>query len=175
MSSEVVTERSVRFVVDTMLGDIARWLRVLGYDTLYSRDFEDWKILKIAERDDRIIITRDVGLFRRALRRGLRAVLLDITEVPKELAKIALKTGIRLQVDFSRTRCPHCNSPLRKVTNVAEIAPYVPPTVRYKYREFWFCDKCKKAYWVGNHWKTINKILEESQQILAKMKKKSMK
>lgn len=164
-----------RFVVDTMLGDVARWLRVLGYDTLYSRNYEDWKLLYLAENEGRILITRDAGLYRRAKKKGINALLLDTTEIPEELAFIAMKTCIALKVDFKKTRCPQCNTPLRYVENVNEIAPYVPLSVREKYKDFWFCDKCKKAYWVGNHWKTISRILEESQQILAKLKKRARK
>lgn len=161
-----------KFVVDTMLGDVARWLRVLGYDTLYSRSFEDWKLLHLAKNEDRVLITRDVGLFKRAKKKGINALLISTTKISKELAYIAFRTCITLEVNFNKTRCPHCNTPLRHVKNVSEIAPYVPPSVRNKYEDFWFCDKCKKAYWVGNHWRTITKILEESQQILAEMMKK---
>jgi len=57
-----------KFIVDNMLGSIARWLRILGYDTVYDRNAEDWAIVRRAQLEERIIITKDKGLHNRALK-----------------------------------------------------------------------------------------------------------
>jgi len=163
----------LRFIVDSMLGTIARWLRILGYDTVYDRKAEDWMILRRAELEGRIIITRDRGLHNKALRNGLKSILLWEDELPDRLAHIALVAGINLSVDFSRTRCPEDNTPLEKVQDKREIRGKVPPRVYQLHEDFWICRRCGKVYWVGRHWIQIEKILEEARRKLEEYKLKT--
>jgi len=151
----------MRFIVDSMLGDIARWLRMLGYDTLYSRKYEDWEILKIADRDGRIIITRDIGLFNKARKKGLKVVYVEPSSISDMLASIARKTGLELYFKPNKTRCPYCNTEL-EVLAKAEALSLVPSFIGVKYDRFWCCPKCNKVFWQGRHWKTINSILESA-------------
>ncbi|MEM0380686.1 MAG: DUF5615 family PIN-like protein [Desulfurococcaceae archaeon] len=154
-----------RFVVDTMLGNIARWLRILGYDTLYSRNYKDWEVLKIAERENRVIITRDQGLHHRALNRGLKTIYLYMDGIAKRLAYISLHTGIKLYVDLEHTRCPMCNNELRKVSKDF-VKNNIPPKVYRLHDDFWLCSKCGKVYWIGRHWIKIEEILREARKYL---------
>ncbi len=163
--------REPRFIIDSMLGTLARWLRILGYDTLYSRSYEDWTILKIAEEQDRIIITRDQGLHRRALNRGLKSILVEMDDMAERLAYIAYMTGIRLYVDFSKSRCPICNAELVKVPK-ERVKDKVPPRVYKLHEDFWICPRCGKVYWVGSHWRKIEEILAEARKIYERMKQR---
>lgn len=151
----------VKIVVDSMLGNLARWLRVLGYDTEYSRKMQDKDILSLAIRDDRVVITRDLGLHRRAIRKNLKSVYVppDLTEITDMLTLVAEKLGLSIGFDKSNTRCPLCNSRLTIVPK-AQIASLVPPEVLNKYDTFWYCTRCNKVYWQGNHWKTISDTIE---------------
>jgi len=151
----------VKVVVDSMLGNLARWLRVLGYDTEYSRKMQDGDILSLAIRDSRIIITRDLGLHRRAIKKNLMSVYIppELTEIADMLTLIAEKLGLSIDFDKGNTRCPLCNNRLSIVPK-AQIASLVPPEVLNKYDTFWYCSKCRKVYWQGNHWKTISDTLE---------------
>jgi uncharacterized protein with PIN domain len=153
------------FIADSMLGDVARWLRMLGHDTLYSRRLDDWKILQIAEKDGRIIITRDRGLYMRARKKGLKAVLIDSNEMEEILAKLALKTGLRLEFDPSATRCPYCNVRLEVITK-AEALSLLPQKVVATYDSFWRCPKCGRIYWQGSHWRTIGEVLKNARKVL---------
>ncbi|AEE93496.1 Mut7-C RNAse domain-containing protein [Acidianus hospitalis] len=139
-----------KFIADAMLGKLARWLRILGYDTYYSNDIEDWKVIKIAEKDKRVILTRDRGLCIRAKKKGLECFLIppdyDIISI---LAKLSIKYGIDLEARIEASRCSECNGILEKVDE-----------------NRWRCTRCKKEYWKGKHWKTIEEIL-----IKAKSKK----
>lgn len=155
----------MRFILDSMLGDIARWLRMLGHDTLYSKNYEDWKILRIAEKEDRVIVTRDSGLFRRARMKGLKAVLVEPGRTEDVIAEIALRTGIDLRFDPSRTRCPYCNTQLVVIPK-AEALSFLPAKVVSTYDKFWKCPKCNRIYWQGTHWKTIREVLEKANQIV---------
>lgn len=155
-----------------MLGDIARWLRLLGYDTLYSKDYNDWEILKIAEKEGRTIITRDLSLYRKARKKKIPAIYLEPEDIGEELAYIASRTGIRLVFKPNKTRCPYCNTELMAIPK-AEAMALVPPAVGTKYERFWKCPKCKRVYWQGNHWNTIDKVLESARHKLDRMVKRS--
>ncbi|QGA55000.1 hypothetical protein GFS03_10645 [Sulfolobus sp. E5-1-F] len=146
-----------KFVVDSMLGKIARWLRIMGYDTLYSNDFEDWKILRIAETQKRIIITRDRGIYNRSIKRGLVCILLSAdSNIIRDLAFIAFRSKIDLSVNINATRCPQCNSVLSKLSEGK-----------------WMCPKCKKEYWKGRHWKTIEEVIIKANSELLKLEGKN--
>ncbi len=159
----------MRFICDSMLGDVARWLRLLGYDTLYSRNYEDWEILRIAQKDSRVILTRDVGLFRRARRKKLDAILVEHAPIEDILAEIAFRSGIDLEFSASRTRCPHCNVKLVSISK-AEALSLVKPEVAVKYDRFWLCPRCRRVYWQGNHWKTISAVLEKANRKLLELR-----
>jgi uncharacterized protein with PIN domain len=165
---------NLRFIADAMLGHVARWLRLLGYDTLYYRLSNDWKLLKIAKEEDRILLTRDLGLFRKARKLGIRALFIDDPSIEKVLAFISIKYNITLEFDKNNTLCPECNTRLRYTTSIAEISSKVNKDIVLKYKEFWICSSCSKIYWQGKHWKTILKILESARQeklkILSKIK-----
>lgn len=151
------------FVADAMLGKLARWLRILGYDVVYKRGMEDWQVLSIAEKEKRTIITRDLGLHRRAINRGIRSIYVEGQDVAELLAQVALVAGISLSVDFDRTRCPVCNGELRKVAK-KEVEGKVPEGVYELYNDFWVCRKCGRIYWVGSHWKTIEEELKRARK-----------
>ncbi len=148
----------LKFIVDTMLGDLARWLRILGYDTKYSRDYEDWELLKIASNEKRVLVTRDRGLYWRAKRKGIETILIEEDNIVERLLKVAKTYRIRLYVDSDRTRCTVCNSPLLKVDR-ERVRGKVPQRVYEKYRDFWICPRCGKVYWRGRHWIKIEEIL----------------
>ncbi|RLG85094.1 MAG: hypothetical protein DRO15_07930 [Thermoprotei archaeon] len=166
-----------RFIVDAMLGDLARWLRMLGYDTKYNKNYEDWQLIKIAMDEDRILLTRDMSLFRRANttfrkagRDRLRAFYLEWGDIEDVLANLAillrrkLSIDLRLDIDPLDTRCPICNSPLRYTTSLVEIAGRVPEVIANRYREFWICSGCGKVYWRGKHWITIEEKLKKAKE-----------
>ncbi|MCE4628566.1 MAG: Mut7-C RNAse domain-containing protein [Desulfurococcales archaeon] len=153
------------FILDTMLGELARWLRLLGYDTLYSRVYTDSQILKIAERTGRIVVTRDRGLYIRARKRGLRAVYITGDTIVERLAELAIKVGISLRPDPSRSRCPRCNAPLVVVRDKEKVRGRVPPRSFEAHDVFYVCPRCGMVYWEGSHWKNIRRIAKEAEEL----------
>jgi hypothetical protein len=163
-----------RFIVDSMLGHVARWLRLLGYDTLYFRDIEDWKLLRIAKEEGRILITRDVSLYRRARKENLEAILVEDPEIDTILAELSRRFGVELEFHKDDTRCPECNTRLIYTTSITDVAHKIGKNIALRYKEFWICPKCGKVYWQGKHWKTINQILESARIKKAKLVSKTM-
>jgi len=138
-----------RFIVDAMLGNMISWLRILGYDTLYWEG-DDKKLIEVAMKEDRIILTMDRDLALIAARNGLEAFLIPNNEASRILAELSKRYGISLEFDPYETRCPVCNHLLEMVN--AES------------REEWICPSCGKKYWKGSHWRNIMKTIMDARR-----------
>lgn len=144
-----------KFVADCMLGKLARWLRITGYDTKYFRHFEDHKLLAIARFEGRILLTKDIALFKRAKE---IAYLVQTEPLENQLKEIFTQFG--LWPRFSLARCPRCNEILFSVC-AQEIKPQIPLFVFLSFQEFKQCPLCQKVYWPGTHWQKIDAICHE--------------
>ena len=143
----------MKFIADMMLGRLARWLRLYGYDTLYGIE-DDGEIIRVALRENRIILTRDSGLARRAQKLGARVFLLSTNSLEgqvRELSKLGVEFG---ELFPSNARCPKCNGPIRSAPK-EEVKGKVPPRVYESYDEFYICQKCGQIYWPGKQWREM--------------------
>lgn len=141
-----------KFLVDRMLGQTAKWLRLLGIDAEYAPEGEDDKLRKIAEEEDRIIITRD-----KELGRENGAILVE-----KDPPEIIIKEVLEEQnVEIKPlTRCSKCNSLVEKVER-EEAKGEVPENVYERNEDFWYCERCDQYYWKGSHWENIMDKIED--------------
>lgn len=157
----------MKFVVDGMLGGLARWLRMLGHDVFYDPKSTDNALLVLAERDGSALLTRDEELHRRASARKIPALLVAGLKEEDRLAEVGRKFSIVLAIDMAMTRCPECGSHLLKVSK-AEVVGRVHLASLKVYDEFWQCkeSKCRKVYWMGSHWKQIDLTLTRAKQLL---------
>jgi len=155
----------LKFVVDGMLGSFTRWLRLLGHEAEYFKGASDDFLLDRAISEKATLLTRDEELFRRARARGLEAFFVEGEDEAERLSRVAGRFGLRLDVDEVLSRCPTCGSSLRRV-DVDEVRDMVPRGSLRRYREFWACTGCGKAYWRGSHWKKINETLERARRLL---------
>ena len=135
----------VRFVADVMLGRLARWLRALGYDTVYRRDAADRQLLGLALREDRRLLTRDTALARLARERGL---LIRRDGLDDQLREVVDACG--LPEPGLLTRCLECNLPLERIGRSA-VRDRVPPYTFATQVEFQTCPGCGRVYWPGTH------------------------
>ena len=154
----------MRFLVDAMLGKLARWLRLLGYDAEYGRDASDEELLARAAEEGRILLTSDIGLFKRALSSGISVVLVKGSSEEERLALLARRLGIRLEVDLENSRCPKCNSPVVEVPKEA-VRGLVPEGSWRRYERFWRCTGCGQVYWQGSHWSNIEAVLARAREL----------
>ncbi|MEW5742002.1 MAG: Mut7-C RNAse domain-containing protein [Myxococcota bacterium] len=141
------SQETPRFLLDGHLGRLASLLRMLGFDTRWERDADDAALAEASAREDRILLTRDLGLLKRsAVRRGAFVRGVKHLEQGREVVRrFQLRSVAR-----PFTRCIRCNTPLRDIS-AAEAAPRVPPRVRERHRRFLACDGCDALYWPGTH------------------------
>ena len=136
-----------RFVVDTMLGTLARWLRALGYDTRYFGQADDRDLRQVATREDRVLVTRDRRL---ALLAEPRACLITAEGVDEQLAEVVAALGLAADEERWLSRCLDCNTPLAPRTP-DEVSGRVPARVLANHQAFFECPGCGKVYWPGSH------------------------
>ncbi len=149
----------MNFIVDGMLGGLARWLRILGHFALYDPKFSDQTLLTRAA-EGITLLTRDEELHKRALARNLPVLLVSGQTESERLAQVSRNLGIPLTIDLEKTLCPECASSLRDASK-EEVSSVVPATSLRVYNRFWRCTNpgCEKVYWMGSHWKHINQTL----------------
>lgn len=144
----------MKFLADSMLGRLAKWLRILGYDTLYFSSLEDNNLVRIARAEGRIILTRDREMVRR---RGIDSLLIESDDFREQICQALRHFDLNLDSSFSR--CSVCNSPLQRVAKGA-VRERVPPYVFQTQERFSLCPRCGKIYWQGTHWQRIRERLK---------------
>ncbi|OPY33405.1 MAG: hypothetical protein A4E32_00691 [Methanomassiliicoccales archaeon PtaU1.Bin124] len=144
----------LRFAADEMLGSLAKWLRIMGYDTTYDKGLADREIAQRAKADNRVLLTRD-----KELARDDEGSLYIISDVLDEQVR---QVDSAFHLDFSQglTRCAICNGRLEEVPK-AEVESEVPPRSLQMADTFYRCSGCGKVYWKGTHWNNILKRVQE--------------
>jgi hypothetical protein len=164
-----------KFIVDRMVCKLGRWLRIFGYDTKmikeenderYGRE-DDGLMLKIAEEEGRILVTRDVALFREAVKSGREAVCIKANSLEEQI--LELKKSLDINIDLKMDRCTICNGDIVLEDNLDELyeKDYVPKKLISRGEKFWKCAKCGQIYWMGTHWDNMKekvKKIEEFQK-----------
>lgn len=149
--------RCTRFVLDVHLGKLARYLRLLGFDSLYRNDYEDAEIVAISLKDRRIILTRDKGILKTgAVTHGYW--LREVCPRPqvREVVK-ALDLGRSIK---PFTRCMVCNVELCQVEK-RDIVDLLPERVRENQDTFARCSGCHRIFWAGSHYERLQKLVGE--------------
>ena len=151
------TLRVTRFILDAHLGKLAKYLRMLGFDTLYRNDYGDDEIIELALKEKRIILTRDKLLLRS--RRVTHGYYIRSTEKHKQLREVVQKFDLYSQFK-SFTRCMTCNTELVP-KNREEIIHLVQQDIMQYFNEFFFCPACRKVYWKGSHFKRMESFIRD--------------
>jgi uncharacterized protein with PIN domain len=154
----------VKFIADGMLGKLTRWLRMLGQDIEYSNQFEDAELIALAEKEQRILLTKDSELYQRAIAEGIETFYVEGLTEAEKLAELAKRFDFSLTIDLKRSRCPRCNANI-ELTPKDRLAGKVEKKTLIHYNEFRTCSKCGKIYWQGAHWEGICTTLEKAKKI----------
>ncbi len=124
-----------------MLGKLARWLRMLGQDVLYNIELNDSELLEVAKKENRVLLTKDLELYKRAITRGTNAFYIEDEIESDRLAKIAQRYSLTLAVDMEKSHCPVCNTKL-KVTPKEQLTNELEKNTLTYYDKFWKCPNC---------------------------------
>lgn len=159
-----------KFIVDAMLGKLATWLRLTGHDAFYSTVIHDDELLRIAQEQQRVLLTSDALLSRRAEDAGVEFMLVRGT-VNEEVASVFLRFEIKPEADPSKSRCTKCNGVLTHLTGREKerIEGLVPDQTYRHYTEFWFCEYCKSVFFQGGQWSNIEAYMDRIGQLMREL------
>lgn len=148
--------RETRFIADVHLGKLTSLLRLMGFDTYYRNNLDDPEIIDIAEKQGRIILTRDIGLLKhKRVTRGYWVRRTDHEAQAEEVVR-------RFQLEDSVrpfTRCARCNGILEEVDKEV-VKNDLPPKSGKHYTRFFKCFSCGQIYWRGSHYPKLLKKME---------------
>jgi uncharacterized protein with PIN domain len=145
-----------RFVGDVMLGRLAKWLRLAGFDVLYSNRFSDDELISISNSDGRILLSRDTRLLiRKPVRNFIFLESQDIQDQIRQTFEVMQVTAL----PFLLTRCLSCNAALVEASREF-VRLRIPPYVYETQSQFKSCPECGKVFWAGTHRKSVIQILK---------------
>lgn len=144
------------FILDNHLGQLATYLRMLGFDTLYRNDYQDDELAEVSRREGRILLTRDRRLLmRKVIRQGY---CIHHSDPRQQAVEVLKRFGLRGQVKPFQ-RCLRCNSPLQVVSK-QDILERLEPLTKIYYDEFHICPSCGQIYWKGSHYGHMLEMIE---------------
>lgn len=152
---------NLKFIVDNNVGKLVKWLRIMGYDTLFFSGSDDSGMIAIALAEDRVILTRDTQIVeRRVVTSGrLKAILIQSDEPELQMQQVI--DSLNLDCQFKPfTLCLECNQPLveRSKQQVKDLVPAYVFQTQSQYME---CPACHRIYWRGTHWQAMTKKLKK--------------
>ena len=143
-------ESRPKFIVDANVGRLARWLRMLGYDTAFVRDIDDDELIDIGLKEGRVLLTKDTQIMlRRTVAGGaVKAVLLSDDDPKLQMRRVIAGMNLDRREEF--TRCLECNALLAEIDK-NNVRDRVPPYVYATREQFRACPSCGRVYWQGTH------------------------
>jgi uncharacterized protein with PIN domain len=145
-----------RFIADVMLGKLAKWLRIAGFDVLYSNRFSDDELIALSNDEDRILLTLDSRLL---VRKSVKKFIFIESQVFEYQIKQILEITHTEKLPSPLCRCLSCNEILTDVTRES-VRNQVPAYVFRTQSHFKLCPKCRKIFWSGTHRRSALKVLE---------------
>jgi uncharacterized protein with PIN domain len=156
----------MKFIVDTNVGKLARWLRLLGYDARFYDGADDSELISIAVKEDRFVLTRDTRVMEWGIvsRGRVKALLIQDDGVEAQIRQVITQLHLDHSLDSDSsvkpfTVCLECNERLSPVDK-ADVEHRVPPYVFQTQVQFVECPRCHRVYWRGTHWREMLKKLE---------------
>lgn len=148
----------MKFVADCMLGRLAKWLKILGFDVLYFSKAEDSELVALARREERVLLTRDTGLIERTAKRPNRLFVRSDEwqdQVVQVLDELALWDEVR-----PNSRCLECNRTLKPLGR-ERARNLVTPYVLEHAASFAMCPDCGRVFWQGTHYGDMERKVEK--------------
>jgi len=149
-------EHTLKFLVDSMLGKLAKYLLILGFDTVYFTQTNASSLFEKAYQEKRIILSRNTKL--KHIDGFPNFVFINDDQPDKQLSEVIKHFKIHISRDQLFTRCLACNQKLI-IGNHEDVKGKVPPYILGIHKEFSVCPHCKKVYWEGTHLKKMKEII----------------
>jgi len=147
----------MKFITDSNLGKLAKWLRIMGYDTVYDRGTIDRSLLERGANEGRIVLTRRRDMVLRNFRG--RMVIVRAEKVTEQILEIADVLQLKPDHDKLFSICTRCNVELREVSKPA-VKERVPEYVFQTQETFHVCPRCDTIYWSGTHKRKMISFIE---------------
>jgi uncharacterized protein with PIN domain len=153
----------IRFIADNNVGKLARWLRLIGYDTVLLKQKDDAQMIKTALSENRVILTKDARFMKRRLVTTGRLKIVHIGQDDPQVQVQDVVRTLSLDYDFKPfSRCLECNRPLVARDKEA-VKALVPAHVFETQTQYTQCPACHRVYWPGTHWQAMRKKLKDLQ------------
>lgn len=146
-----------RFILDTHLGRLAAYLRMMGFDTLYRNDYPDDELAQVSHEENRILLTRDVGLLKRSL--VIYGYFVRHTNPRQRILEIAERYNLAEYAEPFKY-CMKCNGNLHTVDK-HDIKHELPGNTTEYYDDFHQCQDCGRIFWKGSHYRKMEDIIQE--------------
>lgn len=147
--------REPRFIADVHLGKLARYLRMMGLDTLYENNFTKEGLVRISLDEKRVILTKDRNLLKR--NDITHAYWIRSEEPTEQASEVIERFHLHNEVkEFSR--CMECNTLLEKVDKDS-VSAKLPPKVEAYHKDFYQCPNCGRIYWKGTHYERMKDLI----------------
>ena len=148
--------RKTKFILDVNLGRLAKKLRLLGFDSVYCNSFSNKEIIDTAIKEDRIILTRNIGLLKN--RRITHGYWIRSAEVTKQTVEVLKKYDLYTSF-HPYSLCMDCNGIIIPAAK-NEIEHLLPPNTKKLFNDFFLCSDCNKVFWKGSHYKKMDEFIE---------------
>ena len=149
-----------KFYADSMLGKLARFLRFLGFDTLYRSKESVNDMLEDSQKDSRVLLSRSEQIISLCAKKNVQSLLISSMKIKEQLQTLKDELTISYIIPPEKMKCSVCNGDLTK-RKKEEILDRIHEGTAKFYVDFWECNNCKKIYWHGSHWEDIKRIIEE--------------
>ncbi len=147
----------MKFILTHEVGKLAKWLRILGFDTAYQKEDDKRALVLRSLRENRIVVSRNASL---AKYTGIRFIHIKSDLLEEQLKQLKEEIGLPVNEEDMFTRCVICNEALIEIKK-EEVEDKVPEFVYNTNENFMKCPACNKIYWQGTHWGNVKKILEK--------------
>jgi uncharacterized protein with PIN domain len=148
-------DHEIKFILDVHLGKLAKYLRLCGFDSLYQNDYDDKEIIEISIKENRTILTRDLGLLK--VKSVSQGYFIRNQNSKAQLIEV-LKRFDLYQDIHAFSRCVKCNGKVEAIKKEKIIEKLEPLTRKY-FHKFFRCTNCHTIYWKGSHFDRMNSFI----------------
>jgi len=149
--------RKPKFILDVHLGTLAKYMRILGFDSLYKNNYKDEEIVDISLKEKRTILTRDRGILKRS--EVTHGYWIRSSKTDEQIIEVIKRFDLKEEIK-ELSRCLLCNSLLRKISK-EKVIDRLPRKVKEFHNEFYYCMNCNKIFWKGSHYTKMKGIIEK--------------